>query len=188
MEGIDYNNLTICEAYHLSKAQRYVSSEPWPTSTKPLDRVFIDTVGKVTKAINSHQYAVILTDAKTQMRWAINTQIKSQITQLKISWIKLQRFQYNKLVHTIFRDGASEFHRIKEYFLQHGIQTDVSAPDTPEQNGASKAANEITQRRAQSMLIDANMPPPFWLWTVEHACFLKNRLYNPCTKKKSTSH
>lgn len=33
------------------------------------------------------------------------------------------------------------------------------------------------------MLIDANMPLPFWPWAVEHACFITKRLYNLRTKK-----
>ncbi|KAI0994328.1 hypothetical protein K3495_g13855 [Podosphaera aphanis] len=52
MEGIDTSELTVCETCHLSKAQRYVSREPRPTPADPLDEVFIDTVGKLTTAIN----------------------------------------------------------------------------------------------------------------------------------------
>lgn len=33
------------------------------------------------------------------------------------------------------------------------------------------------------MLIDAGMPPWFWPWAVEHACFMINRLYCLRTKK-----
>lgn len=79
MEGLDTNELTTCETCHLSKAQRYVSREPRPTPFEPLDEVFVDTVGKLTKAFNGNQYAVIITDAKSRMRWAISTCSKDQI-------------------------------------------------------------------------------------------------------------
>ncbi|KAI1003482.1 hypothetical protein K3495_g4726 [Podosphaera aphanis] len=68
MEELDTGELTICETSHLSKAQRYVSREPRPTPFEPVDEVFIDTVGKLNTVCNGHQYAVIITDAKSRMR------------------------------------------------------------------------------------------------------------------------
>lgn len=49
LEGIDMSDLSTCETCHLSKAQRFVSREPRPTPNKPIDKVFIDTVRKVTE-------------------------------------------------------------------------------------------------------------------------------------------
>ncbi|POS81733.1 hypothetical protein EPUL_006496, partial [Erysiphe pulchra] len=91
--------------------------------------------------------------------------------------------QYGKRIRTVFRDGGSEFSRMREYCDSHGIRTDVSAPYTPEQNGVAEASNKVILRRARSMLIDARMPPSFWPWAVEHACFITNRLYSLRTKK-----
>lgn len=183
MEGLDTGELTTCETCHLSKAQRYVSREPRPTPFEPLDEVFIDTVGKLTTACNGHQYAVIITDAKSRMRWAITVCTKDQIAPELVKWVEHQHHQYGKRVRTIFKDGGSEFSRIKSYCDQHGIRTDVSAPYTPEQNGASEASNKVILRRARSMLIDAKMPACYWPWAIEHACFITNRLY--CLRTKS---
>ncbi|KAI0993339.1 hypothetical protein K3495_g14845 [Podosphaera aphanis] len=148
MEGLDTSELTLCETCHLSKAQRYVSREPRPTPFEPLDEVFIDTVGKLTTACNRHQYAVIITDAKSRMRWAITTNTKDQIAPQLVKWVEHQYHQFGKRVRTIFKDGRSEFSRIKTYCDQHGIRTDVSAPYTPEQNGASEASNKVILRKA----------------------------------------
>lgn len=46
LEGIDLIDLTICETYHLSKAQRFVSREPRLIPNEPLDEIHIDNVGK----------------------------------------------------------------------------------------------------------------------------------------------
>ena len=183
MEGIDFTELTNCETCHLSKAQRFVSREPRPTPGEPLDEVFVDTIGKLTAAFNSHQYAIILTDAKSRMRWSITTATKDEIVNQLIQWVEFQHHQYGKRVRVVFSDGGSEFTRIKHYCEQHGIRTDVSAPYTPEQNGAAEASNKIILRRARAMLIDAQMPPCFWPWAVEHACFITNRLYCIHTKR-----
>lgn len=183
LEGIELSDLTTCETCHLSKAQRFVSREPRPIPCEPLDEVFIDTIGKLTAALNGVQYAVLLTDAKTRMRWIITTKTKDEIADLLVKWIEYQNHQFGKRVRTIFRDGGSEFVRIKDYCEQHGIRTDVSAPYTPEQNGVAEAANKVILVRARSLLIDAGMPPCFWPWALEHSCFITNRLSCIRTKK-----
>ncbi|KAI0998773.1 hypothetical protein K3495_g9424 [Podosphaera aphanis] len=180
--GLNTSELSTCETCHLSKAQRYVSQESRPTPFDPLDEVFIDTVGKLTTACNGQQYAVIITDAKSRMRWAISTCTKDQIAPQLVKWVEHQHHQYGKRVRTVFRDGGSGFFRIKSYCEQHGIRADVSAPRTPEQNGTSEASNKVILRRARSMLIDARMPACYWPWAVEHAYFITNRLY--CLRTK----
>ena len=176
LEGIDVSELGTCETCHLSKAQRYVSREKRPTPAEPLDEVFVDTVGKLTTAINGSQYAVIITDAKTRMRWVIITKGKDEIANELVNWIEYQSHQYGKRIRAVFRDGGSEFMRMKDHCDKHRIRTDISAPYTPEQNGAAEAANKVILQRARSLLIDAGMPPSFWPWAVEHSCFITNRL------------
>lgn len=91
LEGIDLGRLTTCEICHLSKAQRYVFKESRPVPYGPLDKIFIDTVGKVTTATNGHKYAVIITDDKTRMRWALTTQSKDQNASSLLQWIVFQQ-------------------------------------------------------------------------------------------------
>lgn len=128
LEEMDVSDLGTCEICHLSKAQRIVSREPRPIPREPLDEVFIDTVGKLTQALNGLKYAVILTDAKIRMRWVLTTKDKDEIASQLIKWIEYQYDQYGKRVRIIFRDGGTEFLRIKECCDKLGIRTDVSAP------------------------------------------------------------
>ena len=183
LEGLDMMDLTTCETCHLSKAQRYISRELRPTPNDPLDEIFVDTVGKLSKSIHGDQYAVILTDAKTRMRWVLTASTKDEIAPKLIQWIREMNHQYGKIVRAIFRDGGTEFSKMQKYCTDNGIRTDVSAPDTPEQNGTSEAANKIVLRIARSMLIDAGMPPIYWAWALHHACFIINRLYCIRTKR-----
>lgn len=183
MEGIDYSDLITCETCHLSKAQRFFSKEPRPVPGEPLDEVFIDTVGKSTEAFNSHKYIVIITDAKTRMRWLITIKGKDEIAKELVQWIEYQSHQYGKRICFVFRDGGTEFSRIRDYCVQNGIRTDISSPHTPEQNGIAESSNKIIFTKARSMLIDARMPPLFWPWAVERAYFITNRLFCLRTKK-----
>lgn len=184
LEGINLSELTTCETCHLSKAQRFVSREPRSIPNEHLDEVRIDTVGKISTAITGDQYMVIITDSKTRMRWAIMSPTKDQIAPLLVQWIETIQHQYDKKVRVIFKDGGTEFLRIKPHCEKHGIRTDVSAPNTPEQNGISDSSNKVILQKARSMLIDANMPAIYWPWAVEHACFVSNTLF--CLRTKNT--
>lgn len=86
------SDLGTCETCHLSKAQRFVSREPRPTPGESLDKVFIDTIGKLTQALNGRQRLVILTDAKTRMRCVLSTKVKDEIASQLTKWIE---HQYN---------------------------------------------------------------------------------------------
>ena len=101
------SELSTCERCHLSKAQRFVSREPRPTPHSPSDEIFVETVGKIAPAINGHQYAVIITDAKTRMRWVIITKGKDEIANEFVNWIEYQSHQYGKRIRAVFRDGGS---------------------------------------------------------------------------------
>lgn len=183
LEGVDISNLNTCETCHLSKAQRFVSREPRPIPNDPLDEVFVDTIGKLVPSTDDKQYAIVITDAKTRMRWVLTTKTKDQIATTLVQWVQAMHHQYDKRVRTIFRDGGSEFSKTKIFCEQHGIRTDTSAPYTPEQNGPSEAANKVVLRVTRSMLIDAKMPPCYWSLAMQHACFILNRLYCIRTKK-----
>lgn len=155
MEGIDYSDLTTCDTCHLSKAQRFVSREPRPIPGELLDEIFIDTVGKLTESINGYKYLVIITDAKSSMRWTMTTKGKDEIANELVQWSEYQHYQYGKKICIVFRDRGTEFSRIREYCIQNSISTDVSSPYTPEQNGAAEASNKIILTKARSILIDA---------------------------------
>lgn len=109
-----------------------MSREPRPTPNQPLDEIHIDTVGRVPAALNVHQYVVVITDARTRMRWCITTRTKDQIVPQLIQWVKTQEHQYGKIVRVIFKDGGTEFSRIKAFCDQLSIRTDLSAPYTPD--------------------------------------------------------
>lgn len=117
------------------------------------------------------------------MRWVITTQTKDEIAQKLVDWIEYNHHQYGKRIRIVFKDGGSEFSKIKNYCDSHGIRTDTSAPYTPEQNGAAEATNKVILTKARSLLIDAGIPPTYWPWAVQHSCFITNRLY--CLRTKN---
>lgn len=84
---------------------------------------------------------MLLTDAKTRLRWAITTQSKDDIAQKLVNWIEYNHHQYGKRVRIVFKDAGSEFYRIKGYCEKYKIRTNTSAPYTPEQNGAAETTN-----------------------------------------------
>jgi len=51
---------------------------------------------------------------------------------------------------------------------------EVTAPDTPAQNGGSEKAGHYITMQARSMAIDANLPYNLWLEAYKTAIYLGN--------------
>ena len=66
--------------------------------------------------------------------------------------------------------------------LYRGIVVEVTAPNTPAQNGGSEKARHYITMQARSMAIDANLLPDLWPKAYKTAIYLGN-----ITPKKSLS-
>ena len=48
-----------------------------------------------------------------------------------------------------------------EYCAAHGIRTEKTIPETPQQNGVAECMNRILNKRARSMRLHAGLPKTF---------------------------
>lgn len=70
------------------------------------------------------------------------------------------------------------------YFKSKGIMHQMSAPYTPEQNGAAERLNRTLLEKVRSMLIDAELPHALWAECIVSANYLRNR--SPVHGQKKT--
>ncbi|TYK08875.1 gag/pol protein [Cucumis melo var. makuwa] len=77
---------------------------------------------------------------------------------------------------------SEAFEKFKEYkakvenLLKHGIQSQLSAPGTPEQNGVSERRNITLLDMVRSMMSYAQLPSSFWGYAVETAVHILNNV------------
>ncbi|TYK04890.1 gag/pol protein [Cucumis melo var. makuwa] len=66
--------------------------------------------------------------------------------------------------------------RFQNYMIEHGIQSQLSAPGTPQQNGVSERRNRTLLDMVRSMMSYAQLPSSFWGYAVETAVHILNNV------------
>ncbi|MBW0485569.1 hypothetical protein O181_025284 [Austropuccinia psidii MF-1] len=66
-----------------------------------------------------------------------------------------------------------------------GVLFVPSLPYSPQENGEAERLNRTLGNMARAMLVEGNMPPHFWQYAYENACFIHNRLPNSCCPESS---
>ncbi|TYK02506.1 gag/pol protein [Cucumis melo var. makuwa] len=67
-------------------------------------------------------------------------------------------------------------YKTEDYMIEHGIQSQLSAPGTPQQNGVSERRNRTLLDMVRSMMSYAQLPSSFWGYAVETAVHILNNV------------
>ena len=88
-----------------------------------------------------------------------------------------------------YRGGEYLSRKFSSYLLkEHGIRTEFTAANTPQQNEVSERLNWTTIEAARSMLSHAGLKKSYWAEAVATAAYLLNRMVNTAiTSKHLTS-
>ena len=80
-------------------------------------------------------------------------------------------------VRTVRTDRGGEYmsHELAQYFTDKGIQHQLTAPYTPQQNGAAERLNRTLMERVRAMLQDMQLPQHLWAEAVVAANYARNR-------------
>ena len=150
-------------------------------ATQPLELVHSDVCGHIREGDKStpKRYLVTFIDDYSRFTWATITSNKkgdtllSQFVRYKVWAERYTGFQ----VKTLRTDGGGEYinDQFSTYLSIMGIQRQMSAARTPQQNGVAERANRTIMEAARSMLHAAGLPLSFWEYAVLTAVYLRNR-------------
>ena len=85
-----------------------------------------------------------------------------------------------------FRDAKMRFSRpekpnrenllgkFRSYLSEAGIQSQLSAPGTPQQNGVAERRNKTLMEMVRSMMSYSELPYSFWRYALETAVYILN--------------
>ena len=87
-------------------------------------------------------------------------------------------------VKCIRSDNWTEYVNKDRYLKECGIQRQLTAPYSPQQNGVAERANRTSLDSARSMLHYAALTEKFWAEAVFSATYVKNRVPTKAVEKK----
>ncbi|KAA0046206.1 gag/pol protein [Cucumis melo var. makuwa] len=80
------------------------------------------------------------------------------------------------LISISYRGGEYMDLRFQDYLIEHGIQSQLSAPSTPQQNSVSERRNRTLLDMVRSMMSFAQLPNSFWGYALETAIYILNNV------------
>ena len=142
----------VCKPCMLSKQAR----QPFGTSTRPahrpLELVHMDVCGPLhVPSMGGCRYFATLLDDFSKMSVVRPVAYKSQVASVVVETLVLLQNQCGQKVKRVRTDNGGEYinRELGSYFKEHGIMHEVTAPYTPEQNGAAERLHRTLIERVR---------------------------------------
>lgn len=168
-----------CEACMLGKQQRKsFPKESQNRSKAPLELVHADLCGKMTTmALGGSSYFMLLVDDHSRKMWVYFLRDKADALEKFKVWHKLVMNENTTKLKKLRTDRGGEFcsTEFNNYCNKSGIQRQLTAPYTPQQNGVVERRNRTVVEMARCMLKGAGLPDAFWAEAVNTAVYVLNR-------------
>lgn len=179
-----------CESCIKGKLTR----QPFPKRSRsqtiePLELVHTDLCGPIpTQTPGGRRYIMTMIDDYSRFTQIFLLKKKSQAGQVIKDFIAFSQTQFNKLPKAFRFDRGGEYigHELQEYLKEKGINMQLTAPYTPEQNGLAERKNRTLIEAVRTMLIDAQLPDTYWGEAAVTAAYIQNLL--PTKSKEKTPH
>ena len=86
--------------------------------------------------------------------------------------------QLGKSIKTFRSDRGGEYlsDEFLGYLIENGIQSQLTAPGTPQQNGVAERRNKTLLDMVRSMMSYSILPLSFWGHAIQTACYLLNNV------------
>ena len=142
-----------------------------------LELIHADLCGSMqTNSLGGSIYFLLFIDDYSRMSWVYFLQHKSETFQKFQMFKAMVENQSGCHIKVLRTDRGGEFIS-KEFNLfceEEGIQRELTAPYTPEQNGIAERKNRTIVEMARSMLQARKLPNQFWAEAVATSVYLLN--------------
>jgi transposase InsO family protein len=84
--------------------------------------------------------------------------------------------EHPNCLKAIHSDNGTEFRyaSFDQFFLEHGVDLQLSAPRVPQQNGVMERKNRTLVEMARTMLDEHRTPRCFWADAINIVCYISN--------------
>jgi hypothetical protein len=144
------------------------------------ERLFVDFSGPYSTTVGGNNYWLLDNDDYSCKSWCLFAKRKSDIAEL-VKPLLTELKGANKPVKFLQCDNAGEnTKQLQDLYKVFGIESEFTAPHTPQQNGVVDRMFVTLQNRGMAMMIDAKLKEStqsiLWGEAVSYACYLSNIL------------
>jgi len=180
----------LCPSCALGKQNRLpfpAAASSGSSKEQPLGLVHMDVCGPMPVAsLGGSRYVATFLDDYTRLSVIIPVATKSVVQHIVKNVLNELETQSGNPVKAVRTDRGGEYlnAELKTYLQSKGIVHEMTAPYTPEQNGAAERLNRTLVERTRAMLLDADLDEKLWAEAMMTANYIRNR--SPTTDKTKT--
>lgn len=178
-----------CESCILSKHSRdSFPKESETRATKKLELIHSDVCGPMQSlSIIGSRYFLTFIDDATRMVWVYFLKSKSEVFQTFKKFKNLVENQASCKIKKIRSDRGSEYlsGEFTKFLEDHGIERQLTAAYSPQQNGVSERRNRSLVEMARAMIKAKDLPMKFWAEAVHTAAYIQNRIPTKALENKT---
>lgn len=164
---------------------------PFPKQSKgesiaPLDLIHTDVCGPMqTVTPGGKRYLVTFIDDYSRYTHIYLLSNKSEVPGILKRYVELVKNKFGRKIKVIRSDRGGEYlsTNLRKFLAEEGIQTQLTAAYSPQQNGVAERKNRTLVEMARCMLIDAGLPNQFWGEAVVTANYIQNRVLTRVKKR-----
>uniref|UniRef100_A0A453GJS8 Integrase catalytic domain-containing protein n=1 Tax=Aegilops tauschii subsp. strangulata TaxID=200361 RepID=A0A453GJS8_AEGTS len=166
-----------CNACQLGRQPRL----PFPSSFSkiyaPFDLIHCDLWTSPVVSFSGFQYYLVVLDDFTHFSWTFPLRNKSDTSTVLQRFFTFVHTQFNVIIKSMQCDNGGEFinSSLRTFFSSNGIAYRFSCPHTSPQNGNAERMIRTTNDVMRTLLLQANLTPPFWVEDLHTATYLLNR-------------
>ncbi|KAJ0941493.1 putative RNA-directed DNA polymerase [Helianthus annuus] len=170
----------LCEGCLVSKQTRqsFPNEAQW-RAKEPLELVYADLCGPITpQTAGGNRYFLLIVDDFCRFMWVYMIKTKDQAFMEFKKFKTLVEKQSSYKIKTLRTDRGGEFtsRAFNLFCEEHGINRQLTAPYTPQQNGVVERRNRTVLEATRSLLKTMKVPDTFWGEAVRHAVYVLNRV------------
>ncbi|KAJ0566009.1 putative RNA-directed DNA polymerase [Helianthus annuus] len=169
----------VCEVCAIGKQNRVEipKKSKWHASEK-LQLVHTDICGPITpKSMSSKRYVLVFIDDFSRKTWVYCLATKGEAFEYFKKFKALVENETGHYVKCLRSDRGGEFtsQEFNIFCEKEGIQRQLTAAYTPQQNGVAERRNRTLINMVRCLLAEKEMPKHFWAEAVVWACHVLNR-------------
>ncbi|TYK28868.1 gag/pol protein [Cucumis melo var. makuwa] len=179
LNKLEDDSLPPCESFLEGKMTKRPFIGKGYRAKEPLELIHSDLYGPMNvKAREGFEYFISFIDDYSRYGYLYLMEHKSEaLEKLKEYETEVENLLSEK-IKILRSDRGGEYMdlRFQDYMIEHGIQSQLSALGTPQQNGVSERRNRTLLDMVRSMMSYAQFPSSFWGYAVETAVHILNNV------------
>ena len=186
LRKLNVGTLPVCESCLEGKMTKRPFLLKSKRSKEPLQLVHSDVCSPLSvQARVGYEYFVTFIDDYSRYGYVYLMHKKSENFGKFKEFMAEAKKQLGKSLKTLRLDRGGEYldTEFKDYLLEHGILSQLTAPGTPQQNGVVERRNRTLLDMVRSMMSYSSLPIPFWGYSLQTAVYILNVLPSKSIQK-----